>query len=81
MKILDYKKVNSRNEKENFSPPPLPKMNIDNNKINSFINNIQSGILKLENDFNNFKIFTENTKKQMKLYSFLEFPKEKQIKK
>ena len=75
MKILDYKKVNSRNEKENFSPPPLPKIKIDNNKINNYINNIQTGILKLENDFNNFKTFTENTKKQIKLYTFLEFPK------
>lgn len=71
--ILDLRKVNSRNGKNNHSPP-RPRINIQNN-INNIINDIQNGIHKLKNEFDNFKTFTENTKKQMKLYTYLEFPK------
>ena len=70
--IINLRNGNSRNNKANILSIK-PNTN-QYNKINNYINDIQNNIQYLENDFDNFKTFTDNTKKQMKLYSYIEYP-------
>ena len=70
--IINLRNGNSRNDKANILSIK-PNTN-QYNKINNYINDIQNNIQYLENDFDNFKTFTDNTKKQMKLYSYIEYP-------